>query len=342
MSGNRLVLVTGVNGFIAARTVEAFLKAGYAVRGTTRSRSSANGLLESLPEYADKIEIVEVPDITVEGAFDKAVEGVDAIAHLAAPVSQYFKDPAPVMHAAVNGITQLLQSAYSEPSVKSFVFMSSILAILTSQRPHRFTEKDWNNESQEIVAAKGKDAPSLTIYAASKTAAERAFWKFRDDKKPHFTMTTVNPTYVGGPPLVLPPSPDQLGQTVEFVWHVFSGRPFDKCGVPGAFYAYVDVRDVARLVVFGIEHPEKADSERYIAANVFAPLQATADILRAAYPERKHIIQEGNPGEGYFPDYRFPDEVIFDGSKAVRATGQGYIPWETTVQDAAKAFEKYL
>jgi nucleoside-diphosphate-sugar epimerase len=75
MSANRLVLVTGVNGFIAARTVEAFLKAGYAVRGTARSRSSANGLLESLPEYADKIEIVELPDITVDGAFDKAVEG---------------------------------------------------------------------------------------------------------------------------------------------------------------------------------------------------------------------------------------------------------------------------
>lgn len=148
--------------------------------------------------------------------------------------------------------------------------------------------------------------------------------------------------YVGGPPLVLPPTPDQLGQTVEFVWNVFSGRPFDKCGVPGAFYAYVDVRDVARLVVFGIDHPEKADSERFIAANVFAPLQATADILRAAYPERRHIIQEGNPGEGYFPDYRFPDDVIFDGSKAVRATGQSYIPWETTVLDTAKAFERYL
>lgn len=97
------------------------------------------------------------------------------------------------MHAAVNGITQLLRSAYSEPSVKSFVFMSSILTIITSQRPYHFTEKDWNIESQEIVVAKGKEAPSLAIYAASKTAAERAFWKFRDDKKPHFTMTTVNP-----------------------------------------------------------------------------------------------------------------------------------------------------
>lgn len=76
MSQNRLVLVTGANGFIAARTVEAFLKAGFSVRGTTRSRSSAQGLLDSLPEYADKIEIVEVPDITVDGAFDEAVKGL--------------------------------------------------------------------------------------------------------------------------------------------------------------------------------------------------------------------------------------------------------------------------
>lgn len=75
MAHNGLVLVTGANGYVAARTVEAFVKAGYSVRGTVRSKSSAKGLLDALSEYASRIEIVEVPDITVEGAFDEAVKG---------------------------------------------------------------------------------------------------------------------------------------------------------------------------------------------------------------------------------------------------------------------------
>jgi nucleoside-diphosphate-sugar epimerase len=97
------------------------------------------------------------------------------------------------MHGAVNGVTRILESAHREPSVKNFVFMSSVVAIISSKRPHRFTEKDWNTEAEAIVAKLGKEAPSKAIYSASKTAAEKAFWKFRDDKRPQFTMTTVNP-----------------------------------------------------------------------------------------------------------------------------------------------------
>jgi nucleoside-diphosphate-sugar epimerase len=47
-SKNQIVLISGVNGYIAARTAEAFLKTGYHVRGTVRSMSSADGLLKAL------------------------------------------------------------------------------------------------------------------------------------------------------------------------------------------------------------------------------------------------------------------------------------------------------
>jgi len=76
-SGRKLVLVTGANGFIAARTCEAFLEAGYDVRGTVRSVSSGGPIQEVLNSYvkSGRFEIVIVPDITEAGAFDKAVEG---------------------------------------------------------------------------------------------------------------------------------------------------------------------------------------------------------------------------------------------------------------------------
>lgn len=70
-----LVLVTGANGYIAAKTVEAFLQAGYSVRGTVRSLKSAEEVAAALPEFADKLSFVEVPDITIPHAFDEAVKG---------------------------------------------------------------------------------------------------------------------------------------------------------------------------------------------------------------------------------------------------------------------------
>lgn len=75
MTDKRIVLVTGANGYIAGPVIELFLKAGYAVRGTVRSKASANVLVEALSQYRDNLEIVEVPDIVAPGAFDTAVKG---------------------------------------------------------------------------------------------------------------------------------------------------------------------------------------------------------------------------------------------------------------------------
>lgn len=78
MGTPRLVLITGINGYIAAHTAATFLKAGYAVRGTVRARTSnVESLVRALGQYYDgsRLELVEVPNISVDGAFDRAVEG---------------------------------------------------------------------------------------------------------------------------------------------------------------------------------------------------------------------------------------------------------------------------
>jgi len=100
-----------------------------------------------------------------------------------------------VLKGAIEGTLRALESAHKEPSVKSFVLMSSIAAITSSkQGQYTFTESDWDDESGPIVAKLGKDAPGGMIYRASKTASERTLWKFRDENKPGFTATSVNPT----------------------------------------------------------------------------------------------------------------------------------------------------
>jgi nucleoside-diphosphate-sugar epimerase len=105
-----------------------------------------------------------------------------------------FTDPEPVLKGAIEGTLRALEAGHKEPSVKSFVLMSSIGAILsTKEGPYTFTEANWNDEAGAVVSKLGKDAPSALIYFASKVAAERAMWSFRDEKKPSFTLTSVNP-----------------------------------------------------------------------------------------------------------------------------------------------------
>ncbi|KLU84618.1 hypothetical protein MAPG_03658 [Magnaporthiopsis poae ATCC 64411] len=332
------VLLTGLNGYIAAQTAAALLAAGYSVRGSVRKSSSAAQVVAALAKYGDRLEVVEVPDITAPGAFDEAVKGVTAVAHLATPVSLSFGDPAPVLKTAVEGTTRVLESSVKEPSIKSFVLMSSIAAIFGPKSDgHVFTENDWNTVSEDLVASKGKDAPGLHIYAASKVAAERAFWKFRDERKPGFTMTAINPVFVAGPPLVTPTSSDQIGGTVSWVYQLLAGRKLSTV-FPGGGFA--DVRDVARMVVFGIDRAGEADGP--FRTDRLLTLHAAVDVLRRAYPERRDIIEAGNPGEGYKADYSYPSTSIYDSSKAVKATGQPFIGYEKMVLDSAKAFEGLL
>jgi nucleoside-diphosphate-sugar epimerase len=117
------------------------------------------------------------------------------VAHLASPVSFDFSDPGPVLKSAINGTVRALESAVKEPRIKSFVLMSSITAMLGMQRTgdYTYTEADWNTFAEAAVAEQGKSTPGRIIYSASKTAAERALWKFRDEHKPSFTVTAINP-----------------------------------------------------------------------------------------------------------------------------------------------------
>jgi nucleoside-diphosphate-sugar epimerase len=80
------VLVTGANGFVAVHTIQQFLQRGYKVRGTVRDIEKSSWLVQDVFKfYADNgsLELVEVPDLGAEGAFDEAVKGMSAIAHVA-------------------------------------------------------------------------------------------------------------------------------------------------------------------------------------------------------------------------------------------------------------------
>lgn len=262
---------------------------------------------------------------------------------MASPVSFFFKDPEPVLHAAINGTNTILNSALKAgPQLKTVVVISSIASIKTAaQPPYTFTEKDWNDYAESEVKRLGKETPGPVIYAASKVAAEKAFWKFKEEKKPSFTMTAINPVFVIGPPLQPPKTESQVGETIRSIWTVFSGSPHPPhmAGLPQV----VDVRDVAALTLYPFEHPEETNGERYIASSAASHPQAVADILRKEFPGARSRIVEGKPGEGYLSSYEVDPQTTtpVDSSKAKKLLGE-WMPYEKSVIDTAKSFEGLL
>lgn len=72
----KILLITGINGYIGSRIALDALSRGYSIRGTSRSVASTHALLEGpFAPYADRIEVSEVSDITAPKAFDAAVKG---------------------------------------------------------------------------------------------------------------------------------------------------------------------------------------------------------------------------------------------------------------------------
>ncbi|RYO95651.1 hypothetical protein DL763_003622 [Monosporascus cannonballus] len=267
MAPKGTILITGLNGYLAGRVAEAVLEAGYRVRGTVRRLATGLRVQAALIELGynkDLVEVIQVSDITQPRAFDEAALGCTAIIHAASPTDvSGTTDAAEVVRRAV----------------------SSTIAVLHS--------------AEKAVDKLGSEAGALVGYAASKTAAERAFWEFRDKQKPGFALAAVQ---------------------ASLVWKIVAGEDIPD---PLPIYdATIDVRDVARVLVWAALHPKEADGERYMCSGATGGAQAIADILNKHMPDLQ--VKRGNPGKGYKPDYADPEGVTaFDCSKAVEATGQG-------------------
>ena len=89
----QLVLVSGANGFVATDIALAFLRAGYRVRGTVRTRAKADAWM-ALPALAPfaaggMLYTTLVQDITALGAFRDALDGVDYFVHTVAQLPDW-------------------------------------------------------------------------------------------------------------------------------------------------------------------------------------------------------------------------------------------------------------
>ncbi|KAG2177506.1 hypothetical protein INT44_008017 [Umbelopsis vinacea] len=330
------VLVTGATGYVGAQVADQFLKAGYVVVGTSRTAAKAQGVKNYFDDKygAGKFEVYETGDLVKDGAFDGAVKDVDAIAHVASPVIFNAADPIKeVIELAVSSTLSLLNSALQYgKNVKSVVVTSSAVSVADGNAApdHVFTEEDWNDVAFENVLKQkesGQPIHPFIAYIASKNEAERAIWRFKEEKKPSFTISTILPSFVYG--AILPPPATvqevQANTTAKEIIFYYSGENQDPSKDLG-FNVFVNVTDVALAHVRAIERADKSDGQRYILSSGSFTLQQAADILREAYPERQNIIAKGQPGQ------KTPKNN-FDHSKSVRDLGIEYKDFKATVLD---------
>ncbi|RSH88684.1 methylglyoxal reductase (NADPH-dependent) gre2 [Saitozyma podzolica] len=334
------ILVTGASGFIAVHTVLAFLDAGYRVRGTVRSKSKGDYLVKlfTAKGHQGKFDYVLVDDITKPNAFDEAVKDIDAVAHLASPFYvSGVKDPQELIHPAIEGTVGVLKSVQKvNPKIKRVVITSSFYSMInmdSNKSPYHYTEKDWNVDSPAHVEKNGANSYGGHSYAASKTLAERAFWKFLQDEKPSWDGATINPPYVIGAILQECETPEKLNTSVAifYQWAAGNRKEADLPGAPEAG-SWVDVSDVALAHVRALEVPEASGQRFSTSAGAFTP-QDYVDVLHKDFPDLKNVpVGKTNAHDEYTKDMDF-----VDGSKAEKVLGIKYKSFEQTVVEMCKS-----
>lgn len=245
------VLVTGVTGFIGSRVAEELLIAGFKVRGTSRSSAKAQWLVNHLSQKFGsngKIDLVEVPDMVRPDAYDTAVKGVSGIVHLAS-VLTFSTNPEEVVGPSVKGTLNVFESALKEPSVKSFVYTSSSTACLLpiANKKIKITKDTFNDAAVE--AAYKPNPTAFEVYAASKTAAEKALWKAVKEHSPKFQVATVLPDANLGS-LLQAPNDNNTGAWIP---DLYNGKDYPIANLPPQYF--INVGDDAKLHVAALIDP---------------------------------------------------------------------------------------
>jgi dihydroflavonol-4-reductase len=268
------ILVTGASGFIGSHCVLDLLNHGCQVRGSVRDLDRTNSMESTLrASGADTSKLQWVAaSLTEPDSWPAAVDGCDAIFHLASPVPTIQpKNPADVIEPARQGTLNVLRAAALK-GISRVVLTSSVAAILGGISEDRvYTGEDWSDPND----------PDMMPYAISKTMAERCAWDFCASKG--ISLTTIHPAMVLGPALEI-----DYGSSLEALVKLLRREvPL----LPRFGFEIVDVRDVAGLHRLALENPD-AIGQRLIAANGFLWFREIATLLIEAYPDRRIPVRE--------------------------------------------------
>lgn len=225
MSGNRrIVLVTGASGFIGRHVVPDLVRNGWSVRRAVRS-----------PEGLDDEVVIET--IGPDTDWSAALDGVDAVVHLAARVHHKHEEHAVKLYRNVNiaGTLHLARSA-ATAGVRQFIFVSTVLVHGRSNEGRApFSESD-------ILTPRG-------LYGMSKAAAEAGLRTLARDSD--MNISVIRPPLVYGA--------DAKGNFALLTRAVHLGLPLPFAAIRN-HRAFLAVQNLSSFILRRLTHPDPASN----------------------------------------------------------------------------------
>ncbi|KAH3946374.1 hypothetical protein HBH98_057810 [Parastagonospora nodorum] len=281
------VFVTGVNGLIGSYIVDQLLVRGYKVRGAVRNVEKTKWLKEYFDSKfgSENFEVVEVPDMTIEGCYDNLLEGVEGFIHVASPVGGIL-DLDLALDIGRNAGINALKASAKTTSVKRFVNTSSSAAVsMPKFIDHDFPldESMYNDEVLKQARVEESSKRNFMIYAAMKSETEKAMWAWMKENKPGFVMNSILPNANFGPVLI----PDHQGypSTIDWARAAWTGENFEGyvSNVPPQWF--ISVLDTALLHISALIH-EDVNSERLFGYAERWDVNDLLSIYRKHHPEK--------------------------------------------------------
>ncbi|KAL5344293.1 hypothetical protein ACLOAV_010722 [Pseudogymnoascus australis] len=259
-----LAAITGATGFVGFAVLLQALRTGYRVRISVRHESQAEEIKQhaKIQPYVSSLQVVVVPDITEDGAFDAALAGVTYIEHVASPLPNPTDNvERDIITPAIRGTTSILTSALKVPSIRRVVITSSVVAILSDAVAS-------NGDSTTLYTPDTRVDPAPTApygnagsaYRAAKALALLATDRFLTEKRPHFSIVNLMPGYViGANELATSPAKLAEGSNALVIGIILGGKPPGKrpCSI-------TDVRDLARIHVEALDESKVKGSRNFI------------------------------------------------------------------------------
>ncbi|KAJ3108774.1 hypothetical protein HDU97_000174 [Phlyctochytrium planicorne] len=286
------VCVSGGTGYLAGFVIQDLLEQGYIVNTTVRSKKNSAKYkhLTDLPGASSRLHFFEA-DLSKEDGWRAAVQGCRIVFHVASPftIKKVKNAEEELLRPAVSGVLNVFKACHAE-GVDHVVLTSSVGALTDQGKgaAHKFTEKDWNTLS----------SATRNPYYASKAAAERAAWRFVEEKKEAgqttFKLTAILPGAIAGP---FQCKPAEVGGGYQLIWTLLDEQ---YPGAPRIAIHPTDVRDVARAHVLAAEKPEVSIGQRYIICG---------DKMCSAYDIAQVIRKNSTFKKYWIPGFELPDFI---------------------------------
>ncbi|MEL0624318.1 aldehyde reductase [Marinomonas arenicola] len=261
----KIVLLTGISGFIGLHIAKELLNKGFHVRGSLRNLKKAENIKNTLKKASSdvsELSFIEL-DLTSEKGWDCAAENCDYVMHVASPYAAAEpKHEDDMIKPAVDGSLRALRAA-KKAGVKRVVLTSSTMTMMATMKSGTFGPNDWADTHSKDIGT----------YAKSKTLAEQAAWQFMEQQDSAMELVTVHPGGVFGPTL----DDDIAGQSMEMIDQMLRGKipMLANVAIP-----MVDVRDVANAHIQAMTNTKVAGQRIIVSHSEPTHLTEIARILK--------------------------------------------------------------